>query len=113
MDQQTATFEDRPIPLTPTERRLLVCLARSAGRVLTTEQLLAGVWGAGCRGDARLIQVNISRLRQKIEPDRSRPVYIHTLPGVGYHLALLAAPPRAECETARRCPSAFGGAAPP
>ncbi len=84
--QRTATMDGRELELTPIERRLLVYLARHIGRIVTTEQLLDQVWGQGYSSYVRLVQVNVSRLRQKVEPDRTHPVYIQTLAGVGYSL---------------------------
>jgi two-component system KDP operon response regulator KdpE len=70
--------------LTPTEYDLLRVLALNAGRVMTHSQLLTKVWGPAFKGETHLLQVNISNLRRKIEPDAVRPVYIVTEPGVGY-----------------------------
>ncbi|HNO95662.1 MAG TPA: helix-turn-helix domain-containing protein [Anaerolineales bacterium] len=56
-----------------------------AGKVITHHQLLRQVWGDGY-DDMHILRVNISNLRGKIEPDPSRPTYIHTEPGVGYRL---------------------------
>jgi two-component system KDP operon response regulator KdpE len=44
------------------------------------------VWGVGYANELHLLRVNISNLRQKIEPDPTRPCYILTEPGVGYRL---------------------------
>nr|BBH87170.1 DNA-binding response regulator [Thermosporothrix sp. COM3] len=77
---------DREISLTATEYRLLAYLAQNAGRVLTHELLLEHVWGAEYVGESHMLQVNINRLRQKIEPDPSRPRYIRTKIGIGYIL---------------------------
>jgi two-component system KDP operon response regulator KdpE len=54
--------------------------------VLTHRQLLYKVWGAGYETETHLLQVNISNLRRKIEPDPSRPIYVLTESGVGYRL---------------------------
>ncbi len=75
------------IQLTPTEYDILRVLVTSAGKVLTNRQLLRQVWGEGY-DDLHLLRVNVSNLRHKIEPDPSRPTYIHTEPGVGYRLKL-------------------------
>ena len=85
--QRTATLDGCEVRMTPTERRLLMFLARHIGRVLTTEQILTHLWGPEYVGDMRLIQVNVSRLRRKIERDPSHPDYIQTITGVGYVLA--------------------------
>lgn len=74
------------IVLTPTEYDLLRVLVQHAGKVLTHRQLLRQVWGAGYELETHLLQVNISNLRRKIEPDPSRPSYIVTEVGVGYRL---------------------------
>jgi two-component system KDP operon response regulator KdpE len=74
------------IVLTPTEYDLLRVLVQYAGKVLTHRQLLRQVWGVGYDLETHLLQVNISNLRRKIEPDPSRPSYIITEAGVGYRL---------------------------
>jgi len=74
------------IVLTPTEYDLLRVLVQHAGKVLTHRQLLRQVWGGGYELETHLLQVNISNLRRKIEPDPSRPNYIITEVGVGYRL---------------------------
>ena len=77
--------ENKEIQLTPTEYDLLKILVTHAGKVITHHQLLRQVWGDGY-DDMHILRVNISNLRGKIEPDPSRPTYIHTEPGVGYRL---------------------------
>jgi two-component system KDP operon response regulator KdpE len=78
---------DQEVQLTPTEYDLLKALVTYAGKVITHRQLLKQVWGEGY-DDMHILRVNISNLRGKIEPDPSRPTYIHTEPGVGYRLRL-------------------------
>lgn len=77
--------EDREIQLTPTEYDLLKVLVTHSGKVITHRQMLRQVWGEGY-DDMHILRVNISNLRGKLEPDPSRPTYIHTEPGVGYRL---------------------------
>ena len=79
------TVDDQEIQLTPTEYGLLKALVVQAGKVITNHQLLRQVWGDGY-DDLHILRVNISNLRHKIEPDPSRPTYIHTESGVGYRL---------------------------
>jgi len=79
--------QDEEIQLTPTEYDLLKVLVTHAGKVITHHQLLRQVWGDGY-DDMHILRVNISNLRGKIEPDASRPTYIHTEPGVGYRLKI-------------------------
>lgn len=72
------------IDLSPTEFRLLVELAGSAGRVFTRELLLENVWDYPATGDTRLVDVAIQRLRSKLELEPSRPQLIETVRGFGY-----------------------------
>jgi len=69
---------------TPTEYRLLEYLASHAGRVFTRDQLLDAVWRDSHFVTLRSIDVFVRRLREKIEPDAERPVYLKTVRGVGY-----------------------------
>ena len=85
LSHRLVTVDGREIQLTPTEYDLLRVMVMHAGKVLTNGQLLRKVWGEGYE-DMHLLRVNISNLRRKIEPDASRPTYIHTEPGVGYRL---------------------------
>lgn len=83
--RRVVMVNDREVQLTPTEYDLLKVLATHAGKVITHRQLLRQVWGEGYE-DMHILRVNISNLRGKLEPDPSRPTYIHTEPGVGYRL---------------------------
>jgi DNA-binding response OmpR family regulator len=71
------------ISLTPLESRLLDYLMLNAGQVLTIETLINHVWGAE-GGDRDMLRQLVRRLRSKIEPDPTRPVYIETVAGLGY-----------------------------
>ena len=75
----------QPVALTPTEFRLLEVLARSPGRVLTREELLARVAGPDFEGTDRTIDVHITNLRRKIEKNGNQN-YVVTVHGVGYRL---------------------------
>jgi two-component system, OmpR family, KDP operon response regulator KdpE len=81
------SLDNQEIQLTPTEYDILRTLVLSSGKVLTNRQLLRKVWGEGY-DDLHILRVNISNLRHKIEPDPSRPTYLHTEPGVGYRLKI-------------------------
>ena len=70
--------------LTPIEFRLLVYLARNAGKVLTFQQILTNVWGQEYQGSIDYVHVYISHLRGKIEKNPKDPNYILTVHGVGY-----------------------------
>ncbi|HUI88679.1 MAG TPA: response regulator transcription factor [Anaerolineales bacterium] len=77
-------IKGQPVTLTPTEYDLLRTLVRHAGKVLIHRQLLRTVWGNAYENETHILQVNISNLRHKIEPDPFRPIYVVTEPGVGY-----------------------------
>jgi len=80
------TLDGEEVQLTPTEYDLLRVLIQYAGRVLTHQQLLKEVRGAGFQTETHLLRVHMSNLRRKIEADPSNPQYILTEPGVGYRL---------------------------
>ncbi len=80
------TLSGTEITLTPTEFELLKVLVQNAGRVLTHRQLIHQVWGIFYEDESRLLRVNISNLRRKIEPNPNQPFYILTELGVGYRL---------------------------
>ncbi len=74
--------------LTPTEFRLLLCLARHRGRPLSRAQIVEAVWGyAPDLESEKAVNVHIRHLREKIELDPSHPEWILTVPGIGYRLA--------------------------
>jgi two-component system KDP operon response regulator KdpE len=72
--------------LTPLEYRVLECLARRAGMIVTQKQLIREAWGPERTGDSRGLRSYIKTLRQKLEPDPSRPRYLVTEAGIGYRL---------------------------
>ncbi len=78
------SVKDQEIKLTRTEYRLLCELVTHANRVLVPEYLLEKVWGAGHEGETQLVWQAIHRLRQKVETDPQRPLYIQTHSGIGY-----------------------------
>ena len=77
--------EGRLVHLTPIEYRLLVTLARHAGKVLTHRQLLREVWGPRAT-QTHYLRVHMAALRRKVEADPARPRWLTTEPGVGYRL---------------------------
>ena len=94
--QHRVTMKDQEIDLTPIEYRLLAYLAQNAGRVVTQDLLLEHVWGEEYVGESHLLQVNVNRLRRKLEDDPARPRYLLTKMGVGYMLAAQPQPQPAE-----------------
>ncbi len=76
--------EGQELALPQKEFDLLTCLIRNHGIALSRDLLLERVWGLDFVGDSRTVDVHIRWLREKIEPDPSRPRYIQTVRGVGY-----------------------------
>lgn len=75
-----------PIQVTPTELKILAQLMRSPGRIYTKVQLYEAISGAYFESDDNTMMVHISNLRDKIEDDPKRPVYIKTIRGLGYKI---------------------------
>ncbi len=72
------------LELKPREFDLLALLAKNRGRAFTRDQILERLWGHDYYGDSRTVDVHIRWLREKIEPEPSKPVRIVTIRGVGY-----------------------------
>lgn len=72
--------------VTPKEFELLLYLARHKGRILNREQLLQAVWNFDFTGETRIVDVHISHLREKIEDNPKKPIYLKTARGFGYKL---------------------------
>ncbi len=81
-----AYFKGNLIELTLKEFELLVYLAKNKGRVQSRDELLNAVWKNDFSSDTRIVDVHISRLREKIKEETKKPVYIKTFRGVGYKL---------------------------
>lgn len=80
-------LDSKPVSLTPLECHLLECLMVNAGQVLTFDTIIDHVWGpAGA--DRDMLRQLMRRLRAKIEPNPTEPVYIQTVPGLGYGLVI-------------------------
>lgn len=84
--RRQAKIRGQDLRLTPIEYGILITLMRSAGQLVTHDDLLRGVWGESYEGDYSVLRVNISRLRQKIEQNARHPSYIMTVPGQGYRM---------------------------
>ncbi len=82
--RRLVTVAGKEISLTPTEFELLRAFVQQPGRVLTHRQLIHKVWGTAYEDESRLLRVNISNLRRKIEPLPNHPQYILTELGIGY-----------------------------
>ncbi|MDQ6599902.1 response regulator transcription factor [Bacillus salipaludis] len=85
-EKHEAYFRGERLELTLKEFELLLHLAQNSGRVLTRDQLLSAVWNYDFAGDTRIVDVHISHLREKIEDDTKKPIYIKTIRGLGYKM---------------------------
>lgn len=85
---RTVMVRGRDVHLTQTEYALLAILARHAGRVLTHQQMLLGIWGPHAVSQRQYLRVHLAGLRAKL----AGAVTIRTEPGVGYRLLLEPAP---------------------
>lgn len=83
LDKCVVTVAGEPVRLKAMEYKLLAYLAANAGRVVGKDELFDKVWGDTVTGDGTL-NVHIRRLREAIEPDPNRPIYIKTVWGRGY-----------------------------
>ena len=86
LNRHQVRITDKDIDLTPTEFDIISVLIQNAGKVVTQRQLIRKVWGAAYEDESRLLRVNISNLRRKIEPNPNQPTYILTELGVGYRM---------------------------
>lgn len=86
LTRRTARSAGAELHLTPLEYRVLECLTRNPGMIVTQRQLLREAWGPDRLGDTRSLRVCIRNLRAKLEPDPSRPKHIVTEVGLGYRL---------------------------
>lgn len=81
------------LPVTPLEWQILELLAESPGKPVSSSHILIRVWGAPYQWDEAYLATYIWRLRQKIEPNPAHPMFLRTVPGLGYQLdAALAGP---------------------
>lgn len=83
-DRFEAYLGEQQLEFTPKEFELLVYLVENKNRVLTRDQLLSAVWNYDFAGDTRIVDVHISHLRDKIEENSRKPVFIKTIRGLGY-----------------------------
>jgi DNA-binding response OmpR family regulator len=90
--QRLVLRQGQEVPLTPIEYRIFAYLAQNPGRIVTQDLLLEHVWGAEYVGESHMLQVNVNRLRRKLEEDPAHPRYLMTKVGVGYYLAAPSQP---------------------
>ncbi|MCG4281005.1 winged helix-turn-helix domain-containing protein, partial [Lacticaseibacillus saniviri] len=88
IDEQNfkATKAGQRLQLTPKEFELLVYFAKHLGKTLSRDALLNGIWGFEYPAETRMVDIQVSHLRDKIETDPKHPVYLKTIRGFGYQM---------------------------
>jgi DNA-binding response OmpR family regulator len=81
---RTISKNDENIELTQVEYHILELFIKSGNTALDRKSILRHIWGESYYGDDKIVDVNIRRLRMKIEDDPSNPLYIQTIWGFGY-----------------------------
>jgi DNA-binding response OmpR family regulator len=87
LDRHEVCRSGQVVAMKPKEFDLLTFLAQHRGRAFSRDHLLERVWGYAAAGDTRTVDVHVRWLREKIEPDPSRPTLIQTVRGLGYRFA--------------------------
>jgi two-component system KDP operon response regulator KdpE len=86
LEKRTATRDGTPVHLTPIEFKLISCLAKQLGMVVTHRQLLTEVWGPTHAEHTHYLRIYMKQLREKLEKDPVQPRHLITETGVGYRL---------------------------
>lgn len=84
LDERKLTRGDQEIVLTPKEFAIIKLLAENANKAISRDEILTAVWGQFFVGDLKIVDVNIRRIRQKIEQDPAHPAFLETVWGYGY-----------------------------
>lgn len=86
LDQKSRVLykKGEPIDLTQVEFQIMELFFQNPGTALVREKILEGVWGENYYGDVKIVDVNIRRLRMKVEDEPSHPAHILTVWGYGY-----------------------------
>lgn len=84
--KRQVTLAGAEVHFSPVEYRILECLALNAGTVVTYQMLLEKIWGPYASSGSRILRVNMTNIRKKIETVSVNPSYIITIPRVGYRM---------------------------
>jgi DNA-binding response OmpR family regulator len=85
-ETHTVQVSGNNVNLTPTEFDILLLLAGNRGRVFSSEEIFERVWGEKCYESDNTVVVHIRKIREKLEENPRKPVYIKTVWGVGYKI---------------------------
>lgn len=88
-DSRTVSVSGESVHLTPVEFNIAELLCRNPGCVLTYDFILKQIWGPYISEDNKILRVNMTNIRKKIEKDSKNPEYFRTVSGVGYVMAIL------------------------
>lgn len=83
-DSHKCFLNERELALTPIEFNILLYLCEHRGRVVSSEELFAAVWGEAYLDSNNTVMTHIARLREKMQEPARRPKYVKTVWGVGY-----------------------------
>ena len=81
---RTLEKNGQKLKLTPAEYSIVKLFMENPGKALSREEILDAVWGEDYYGELKIVDVNIRRLRIKIEDNPQKPVYVNTVWGYGY-----------------------------
>ena len=86
LDIYSKTFfkNDQEIDVTPTEFTILEYFIKNKGKAMTRDEIMKETWGDNYSNDTKIVDVNIRRIRAKIEENPAKPEYIETVWGTGY-----------------------------
>ncbi|MRN56870.1 response regulator transcription factor [Paenibacillus monticola] len=84
LDERRLLKNGDDIPLTPTEFSIVKLLMEQPNKAVSRDVILSSVWGQYFMGELKIVDVNISRIRQKIGQDSAGPQYLETVWGFGY-----------------------------
>lgn len=84
LDERKLFKQGQEIILTPKEFTIMKLLGEHANKAISRDEILTAVWGPYFVGDLKVVDVNIRRIRQKIEQDPAHPVFLETVWGYGY-----------------------------
>ena len=84
LKSRTLTKNGNPVELTQVEYQIMELLLKNRGIALERTRILGEIWGDHVYSDVKIVDVNIRRLRIKVEDEPSTPVYIQTVWGFGY-----------------------------
>lgn len=84
LDERKLLKDEQEIDLTPKEFAIIKLLGENANKAVSRDDILSNVWGQFYLGDLKVVDVNVRRIRQKIEEDPANPTFLETVWGYGY-----------------------------